>query len=411
MSKKKMFPLVMVSLLICLMVSGPALAEKPILIGCPMPLTGPYASDGEQMKMALELAAAEKNAAGGVLGHPVELKFGDVGGLEAEKIKAIGERLIGAGVNAVITGYDDGGVDTKVFGAFDIPYLHGNAMTLCTQPVAENLDKYWNVFQYMYNDKAYGVDAAKYLFDAGKQMGWKAPNKKIAIIKVDCAYNIMPADEFAAMTEKDGYDVVVNETVPFGMAEWGPILSKIESQDPAYVTFWHLDPTDAARFIQQFSDHFEDDGINALVYMQYTPSIPEFLQLAGDAADGVIWVGGAYGFGDKYEAYKKRWMKKFNSEPAGLYAEATRDAFDIWAAAVEKAGCYDCYKKIADNIRTTEYNGLCANYKFDPKDQSIYQSDDYMPLVWFQIQDGKNVKMRPARFNEGTAYQLPSWIK
>ena len=70
----------------------------------------------------------------GVLGHPVELKFGDVGGLEAEKIKAIGERLIGAGVNAVITGYDDGGVDTKVFGAFNIPYLHGNAMTLCTQP-------------------------------------------------------------------------------------------------------------------------------------------------------------------------------------------------------------------------------------------------------------------------------------
>jgi hypothetical protein len=34
-----------------------------------------------------------------------------------------------------------------------------------------------------------------------------------------------------------------------------------------------------------------------------------------------------------------------------------------------------------------------------------------MPLVWFQIQDGKNVKMRPARFNEGTAYKLPSWIK
>ena len=31
------------------------------------------------------------NAAGGVLGHQIELKFGDVGGLEAEKIKAIGE--------------------------------------------------------------------------------------------------------------------------------------------------------------------------------------------------------------------------------------------------------------------------------------------------------------------------------
>ena len=290
--------------------SHPALAEAPILIGSPLPLTGPYASDGEQMKMALELAVAEKNAAGGLLGRKLEIKFGDVGGLEAEKIKAVGERLIGAGVDVVITGYDDGGVDTKVFGAYDVPYLHGNAMTLCTQPVAENLDNYWNVFQYTYNDKAYGVDAANYLFQAGEQMGWKAPNKKIAIIKVDYAYNIMPADEFAAITEKAGYEVVVNETVPFGMAEWGPILSKIESAEPAYVTFWHLDPTDAARFIQQFADFFRDDGLNALVYMQYTPSIPEFIQLAGKAADGVVWVGGAYGFGDKYEAYKKRWMAK-----------------------------------------------------------------------------------------------------
>ena len=53
---------------ILLTASGPALAEKPILIGCPLPLTGPYASDGEQMKMALELAVAEKNAAGGLWG-------------------------------------------------------------------------------------------------------------------------------------------------------------------------------------------------------------------------------------------------------------------------------------------------------------------------------------------------------
>ena len=122
-----------------------ALAAKPILIGTPLPLTGPYASDGEQMKMALELAAEEYNAAGGLLGGKIEIKFGDVGGLEAEKIKAVGERLIGAGANAIITGYDDGGVDTKVFGQYDVPYLHGNAMTLCTAPVAENPEQYWNV--------------------------------------------------------------------------------------------------------------------------------------------------------------------------------------------------------------------------------------------------------------------------
>ncbi|MEW5724185.1 MAG: ABC transporter substrate-binding protein [Thermodesulfobacteriota bacterium] len=391
---------------------GPAAAEdKPIRIGCPLPLTGPYASDGEQMKMALELAVAERNEKGGLLGRKLELEFGDVGGLEAEKIKAVGERLLGAGVDAIITGYDDGGVDTKVFGASDVPYLHGNAMTLCTEPVAKNKEQYWNVFQYTYNDKAYGVDAAKRLLtEVPQALGWTEPNKKIAIIKVDYAYNIMPADEFARLAGEKGYEVVVNETVPFGVAEWGPILSKIESAAPAYVTFWHLDPTDAARFIKQFSERFGADGYNGLVYMQYTPSIPEFLELAGASAEGLIWVGGSFGAGPKFEEYRKRFVAKFNKEPAGLYAEATYDAFQMWAQAVEKAGCVDCYRKVAENILATEYEGLAANYKFDPYDQSILQQDQYMPLVWNQVQDGKHVQLAPAAFKHGE-YRQPPWMK
>src|SRR5512136_840572 len=69
--------------------------KKEILIGAPMPLTGPYASDGEQMQMALEMAVAEQNAAGGLLGRQLKLIAGDVGALEAEKIKAVGERMVG----------------------------------------------------------------------------------------------------------------------------------------------------------------------------------------------------------------------------------------------------------------------------------------------------------------------------
>ncbi|UCF90786.1 MAG: ABC transporter substrate-binding protein [Desulfobacterales bacterium] len=390
--------------------AGGAVAEEPILIGTPLPLTGPYASDGEQMKMALELAVAEKNAAGGLLGRKLELKFGDVGGLEAEKIKAVGERLIGAGVDVVITGYDDGGVDTKVFGQYDVPYLHGNAMTLCTEPVAQNFEKYWNCFQYTYNDKDYGVDAAVHLFEVPPQIGWKPPNKKIAVIKVDYAYNVMPADEFARRVEKQGYEVVINETTQFGVAEWGPILSRIESTQPAFVTFWNLDPTDAARFIKQFSDRFGDEGIDALVYMQYTPSIPEFLELAGKAAEGLIWVGSAGNSGPKFEDYKKRWVAQFKKDPAGLYAVATRDAFDIWAQAVERAGCVDCYREVARHMREATYEGMAATYVFNPLDQSALLGEYLMPLVWYQIWEGKSVPMGPKRFKQ-TNYRKPPWIK
>ena len=390
--------------------AGYAVAEKPIVIGVPLPLTGPYASDGEQMKMALELAIEEQNAKGGLMGRELKLKFGDVGGLEAEKIKAVGERLIGAGVDAVITGYDDGGVDTLVFGQYDVPYLHGNAMTLCTEPVAKNPEKYWNVFQYTYNDRAYGVDAAEHLFDTADEMGWTPPNKKIAIIKVDYAYNITPADEFKERVEKMGYKVVVNELTQFGVVEWGPILSKIESNQPAFVTFWNLDPTDAARFIKQFRDKFGSRGIDALVYMQYTPSIPEFLELAGTSADGLIWVAGLEVKGPEWEAYRKRWMAKFTTEPKGLYSFATRDAFDMWVLAVERAGCVDCYKEICRNIREAPFQGLGGLYVFNPVDQSTIPGEWLIPMTWHQIWDGKSHITGPKSLKE-IKYKLPPWIK
>jgi branched-chain amino acid transport system substrate-binding protein len=399
----------MVGLMVCLL-SGITWAKKSILVGCPLPLTGPYASDGEQMKMALEMAAAEYNANGGLLGQEIKLEFGDVGGLEAEKIKAVGERLIAAGVNAVITGYDDSGVDTKVFGQYDIPYLHGNAMTLCTAPVAKHPEKYWNCFQYTYNDMAYGSDAANTLFTVPEKMRWTPPNKKIAIIKVDYAYNIMPADEFAKRAEKLGYEVVLNETVPFGVAEWGPILLKIRSKQPAYVTFWDLDPTDAARFMKQFVDQFGSEGINSLVWMQFTPSIPEFLKLAGKSANGLIWVAGANSAGKMYQDYRKRWIARYKKAPAGLYAVVTRDGFDIWAGAVKRAGCVTCYREVCRQIRETPYNGMGATYVFNPIDQSAIPGEYLMPMVWYQIRDGKNIPMSPKSFKEGD-YQKPPWIK
>lgn len=396
--------------LLLVLAGGAASAEKPILIGSPLPLTGPYASDGEQMKMALELAVEETNAAGGLLGRPVQVKFGDVGGLEAEKIKAVGERLVGAGVQAVITGYDDGGVDTKVFGQYDIPYLHGNAMTLCTQPVAKHPEKYWNCFQYTYNDVAYGVNASTTLFNVPAQMGWTPPNKRIAIIKVDYAYNVMPADDFARRVKKLGYQIVVDEIVPFGVVEWGPILSKIESKKPAFVTFWHLDPTDAARFMKQFVERFGGDGLDALVWMQYTPSIPEFLELAGKSAEGLIWVAGAREFGQKYEEYRRRWIARFGKEPAGLYSLATRDGFDIWANAVRRAGCVDCYREVCRQIREAVHEGIAATYVFNPTDQSVLQGEYLMPLVWHQIWNGRHIQIWPKSFKKGD-FRKPPWIK
>jgi branched-chain amino acid transport system substrate-binding protein len=78
-------------------VPGGALAADPIKIGVVTPLTGTYAGIGQQVRWGLDLAAREINAAGGVMGRPIELTYEDeeanpsVAVQKAEKLFQIGK--------------------------------------------------------------------------------------------------------------------------------------------------------------------------------------------------------------------------------------------------------------------------------------------------------------------------------
>ncbi len=61
---------------VCLIASVWA-ARADILIASIGPLTGPYASIGEQMRRGAEMAVADLNAKGGVLGQQIKLKVED----------------------------------------------------------------------------------------------------------------------------------------------------------------------------------------------------------------------------------------------------------------------------------------------------------------------------------------------
>jgi branched-chain amino acid transport system substrate-binding protein len=385
--------------------------EDVIKIGAPIPMTGPYASDGEQMQMALELAIAEKNEAGGLLGRKLELIPGDVGALEAEKIRAVGERLSGEGVHAAITGYADSGVDARVFGGYDYPYLHADAMTESTEVVAENIEEFGNVFQFCPSEISYGYDTAERLFDLPAEMGWEEPNKKVAAIRADYSYNVLASDVFLEGAEAKGYEVVFDDIVQFGIVEWGPILSRLAETEPAYVTFWILDPADAARFITQFNERFGETGYNGIVYMQYTPNIPEFLELAGNNANGVVWSTSVGVVSDDAPAYAERWEEFFGEEPKATYAYSVRDAFEIWVSAVEQAGCVDCYDQIIDIIRASDYTGFSGTYVFDSRDQQALFGDDYIPTLWYQVQDVEHLLVGPDAFGPEAAYIIPPWVK
>jgi branched-chain amino acid transport system substrate-binding protein len=385
-----------------------------ILVASAMPLTGPYASDGEEMNQALEMAIDEYNAQGGLLGRQLKLVTCDVGALEVDTIQACAERLLGENPDAVITGYDDSGVNTLAFGEGDMPYLHAVTMRAAIEPVMDDPEKYGNVFQYDPSDYDYGVNAADLLPKIAEQIGFVPRNKSVAVITTDYAYNVVGAEAFEEFIQQQGYEVALHEVVPFGVQEWGPILSKIEKVEPAFVTFWDLDPADAARFMIQFRRQFADTGIASLVYMQYTPDIPEFLELTGENADGLLWstvIGVSSRIGLDKAEYEQRWVDRFGTEPKGIHPYIVRDAFDIWATAVEKAGCVECFDKVNEAIRSTVYTGFAGTYQFAPPSEGQYamQGDDLLPTIWSQVQNAEHVVVLPEVAAEGSI-QMPPWV-
>ena len=73
-----------------------AQAQKadPVIVGCPMPLTGVVAADGIEFRRGIEMSAKEINALGGILGRPIELRFADTESKGDDVITAAGQRLI-----------------------------------------------------------------------------------------------------------------------------------------------------------------------------------------------------------------------------------------------------------------------------------------------------------------------------
>lgn len=87
-------------------------ASGPIRIATAGPMTGQYASFGAQMKAGAEMAVADINAAGGVLGEDVELLEGDAGPDAGATARASVEDQLAKGVDVVIGPPGPGGVDS-----------------------------------------------------------------------------------------------------------------------------------------------------------------------------------------------------------------------------------------------------------------------------------------------------------
>jgi urea transport system substrate-binding protein len=102
-----------------------ALPATPVKVGLLIPKSGPAGLFGPSSENSANLAIAQINASGGILGRPIEPIFADVGGPPADAIQAAQKMWRSQGAEAFI-GMHDSAVRGALVGVFrgQVPYIY-----------------------------------------------------------------------------------------------------------------------------------------------------------------------------------------------------------------------------------------------------------------------------------------------
>lgn len=392
-----------------------ARASKSIVIGCPFPLSGPYAADGEQMQNGSGLAIDEINSAGGVAGRKISRIVLDTNVATPEGVTASFQKLVSSKVDAILVGYVQVDAPTyPIAAAYGAPYVHGNTLQEGVEKVIANPTKYYNIFNVDSTEVHYGYNMPLFIDFLERAGTFRPKSKTVHFIQGDLAYsqNISKAGQQAFKAA--GWKIVGVEKVVTPVTDWTPVIGKLHSKPASVVMNCHPAPTDLAAFAKQFAAN----PINALVYLQYGPSIPVFLKLAGAAANGIVWSTVIGTYNDVVgKAFQAKYAAKYHAPAGFANAGQCYDEVNMLARAWAMVGDTRNFKAVCNVLRTQIHRGVSGSfwlnrrgqynrlYPFETKDPSLGNAH-----VFYQIQKGKQTIVFPDLY-AGAAYKKAPWQK
>lgn len=389
-------------LVLAVLLGQTAFAAEPLQIGVPIPITGPYASDGRVMERGIRLAIDQLNGEGGVMGRPLVARVFDIGDLTPDKLQAAATELLDRrNVAVLINGYGGMGPDIPAFCGHGQPYLNNNATT----PVVELTKKLGckNVFMASDVDASYG----RQLFEQILHVGYDFPGKRIAILHGPYDWEVGSTDAVRAAAEAAGWHVTLNEEVPYGTNQWAGILSKLRSGKPDLVIFEMLDPASLSTFLSQMHKSPLKGSLIYAGYVLGTPALSELVSNGG--LDGLLGMTlSAQQPNDKGAAFAARWRAAYGEDPPLSIAAQVYDEVMLWADAVKRAGSATNYAAVTHALEQSDYQGVTGTIKFNSRDY-VTAGDATQPPQLLQAQGGK-MKQLMIGSRKVAAFIRPAWL-
>ncbi len=297
-----------------------AVLAAEIKIGLMCPLTGKWASEGQDMKNVVSMLVDEVNKKGGINGDTIKLVIEDDAG-DPRSAALAAQKLASAGVVAIIGTYG-----SAVTEATQNILNEAELVQIATGSTSVRLTEkgYKNFFRTCPRDDAQGISAAA----AIKKGGYKA----VALLHDNSSYAKGLAEETKAILDKEGVKIVFYDALSPGERDYNAVLTKLRSASPDVIFFTGYYP-EAGLLLRQKADM----GFNVPLMGGDAANHLDLVKISGTkAAEGFFFISPPLPQDlDSKEAsnFLKDYKAKYNTVPISVYAVLAGDAFK----AIEKS--------------------------------------------------------------------------
>jgi len=351
-------------------------AKEPYRIGGVFAVTGPSSFLGDPEKRTMEMVIEGINSQGGIDGHPLEAVIYDTEGdptktvLHANKLISKDEVLAIIGPSLTPTSLAIVPLAEKA----GMPLISCAAGIKITDPVKPF------VFKTAQSDALAVAAIYKHMQKAGI--------KKIGILTVQNAFGESGKEQLLAQAKTYGIEVVQEESFGGNDTDMTAQLTKIRTAQPDAIACWGTNPGPAvvARNAQQMN-------IKVPLYQSHGVASPRFLDLAGEAAEGIflptgkILVAQQLPDTDPQKSVLLRYIEAYEKSyqiPVSGFGGYAFDATELLAKALK--GSDGKRDKIRDNLeKITGHVGVTGTFSFSPQDHNGLGEDAF---VMVQIQKG-----------------------
>ena len=353
------------------------LAAETYKIGGLFAVTGPNSFLGDPEKKSLQMAVDEINARGGIDGRRLEAVIRDTEGVPDKAVLAANELISSEKVLAII------GPSLTPTTLPLVPLVESNKIPLIscaagieiTEPV-----KPW-VFKTAQSD----VLAVATIYEHMKRNNIK----KVGILTVENSFGESGKRQLTGQASQFGIEVVQAESFGGKDTDMTAQLTKIRAAQPDAIICWGTNPGPAvvARNVQQLN-------IKIPLYQSHGVASPKFIELAQDAAEGIllptgkILVADQLPDSDPQKPVIKSYIQQFEGQfkmPVSGFGGYAYDAMQLLAKALEGSGG-DREKIRAALEKITGHVGVTGTFNFSPTDHNGLGKDAF---VMVQIKDGK----------------------